>query len=107
MSKSAFSHYELKPIATLTNVRRYFILLSIESVILFCFHSINITVPRIGGAFGGKSFDPALLSSAATLAAYISDRWASTLLHVVAPIWLIWFIDSAFFFIRLEIIALL
>ncbi|RUS86926.1 hypothetical protein EGW08_005331 [Elysia chlorotica] len=35
---------------------------------------INITVPRVGGSFGGKSFDPALLSSAATLGAYISER---------------------------------
>ncbi|GFR62932.1 xanthine dehydrogenase/oxidase [Elysia marginata] len=35
---------------------------------------INLTVPRLGGAFGGKTFDPALLSAAATLAAYVSDR---------------------------------
>ena len=36
--------------------------------------SVNITVPRLGGAFGGKSWDASHFAAAATLGAYISDR---------------------------------
>ena len=38
------------------------------------FSSINITVPRVGGAFGGKSWDSCAFSAAATLAAYLTGR---------------------------------
>ncbi|GFS19659.1 xanthine dehydrogenase [Elysia marginata] len=33
---------------------------------------INVTVPRLGGAFGGKSWDSTMFSAAATLAAYLT-----------------------------------
>ncbi|RUS82188.1 hypothetical protein EGW08_010070, partial [Elysia chlorotica] len=35
---------------------------------------INITVPRVGGAFGGKSTDTTTLASATSLAAFLSRR---------------------------------
>ncbi|GFO17413.1 xanthine dehydrogenase/oxidase [Plakobranchus ocellatus] len=35
---------------------------------------INITVPRLGGGFGGKVFEPAMLTAASSLAAYLSDQ---------------------------------
>ncbi|KAK3789286.1 hypothetical protein RRG08_001676, partial [Elysia crispata] len=35
---------------------------------------VNITVPRVGGGFGGKSTDTTTLASAASLAAYLSKR---------------------------------
>lgn len=35
---------------------------------------INVTVPRIGGGFGGKSWDSVTFSTAATLAAYLTGR---------------------------------
>ncbi|KAK3739272.1 hypothetical protein RRG08_050477 [Elysia crispata] len=35
---------------------------------------INITVPRLGGGFGGKSWDTCAFSAAATLAAYLTGR---------------------------------
>lgn len=35
---------------------------------------INVTVPRIGGGFGGKAWDSCSVASAATLGAYITGR---------------------------------
>ena len=41
------------------------------------FRSINITVPRVGGGFGGKSVDSSTVASAVSLAAFLSKRLGS------------------------------
>ncbi|GFO39137.1 hypothetical protein PoB_006564200 [Plakobranchus ocellatus] len=37
-------------------------------------YGINITVLRLGGGFGGKIFEPAMLTAASSLAAYLTDQ---------------------------------
>lgn len=43
-----------------------------ENVICY---SINVTVPRIGGGFGGKAMDSCAAAAAVTLGAYVTRRY--------------------------------